>query len=103
VLKVSEVYEKQVKTYKEHSNGSEVVSLEKVYDTRECLISREYVVSIRPYEFSTSQDNRKLAGRFPADTKFSAVVMDGNSFRASEIVVVGSFESFCRRLQENKP
>jgi len=103
MLKVSEVHERQVKIYKEHSNGSEVVNPEKVYDTRECLINREYIVSIHPYEFSTSQDDRKLAGRFAAGTKFSAVVMDGNSFRTSEIIVVGSFESFCRRLQENKP
>ena len=44
----------------------------------------------------------KLEKNFPADTKFCTLVLDGNSFRTSEIVVVGSFEKFCRRLEAPK-
>ena len=102
MLKVSEVYEKQVKKHKERSDGSEYAHFEKVYDTRECLINTEYIVSIHPHEFTSSMDDRKLEGRFPEGTKFSTFVVDGNSFRSSEIVVVGSFDKFCRLLQENK-
>jgi len=101
VLKVSEVYEKQVKTFKERPDGSEFVSFEKIYDTRECLLNTEYVVSIHPHEFTTSVDHSRLEGRFPEGTKFCTFVLDGNSFRSSEIVVVGSFQKFCRLLQEN--
>ena len=101
MLKVEEVYEKEIKTFKERHDGSEYVSFEKVYDTRDCLLNREYIVSIQPYYFTTSSDDKKLNGRFPEGTKFCVFVLDGNSFRSSEIIVVGSFEKFCRMLQEH--
>tara|TARA_R110002110_G_scaffold1802_3_gene7954 strand:- start:2524 stop:2835 length:312 start_codon:yes stop_codon:yes gene_type:complete len=101
VLKISEVHEKQVKVKKERADGSEYINFEKVYDTRECLLNTEYVVSVHPYEFSSSADLDMMEGRFPEGTKFSTFVLDGNSFRTSEIVVVGSFDKFCRLLQEN--
>ena len=100
MLKVSEVYEKQIKNTKERPDGSSYVSFEKVYTARECLISTRYVVSVRPYEFTATQDIQRIEGRFPEGTKFSTLILDGNSFRTSEMIVVGSFESFCRRLQE---
>ena len=103
MLKVSEVYEKQIKSHKERSDGSEYVSFEKVYDTRECILNQKYIVSIHPHEFKTSSDDKKLSGRFPEGTKFSSFILDGNSFRTSEVVVVGSFDKFCRLLQENEP
>jgi len=103
VLKVSEVYEKQVKTVKERPDGSEYINFEKVYDTRDSLINSEYIVSVHPYEFSSSSELRRVEGRFPEGTKFSTFVLDGNSFRTSEIIVVGSFEKFCSMLQENQP
>jgi len=100
VLKVSEVYEKQIKNTIERPDGSSYINFEKVYTDRECLISTKYIVSVRPYEFTATQDIQKLDGRFPEGAKFSTLVLDGNSFRTSEMIVVGSFESFCRRLQE---
>jgi hypothetical protein len=103
VLKVSEVYEKQIKNTKERPDGSEFVSFEKVYDTRDCLINKEYIVAVQPYEFIASMDEKKMDGRFPEGTKFSTFILDGNSFRTSEIIVVGSFDKFCQRLQENEP
>ena len=101
MLKVSEVYEKQVRQNKERPDGSEYVNFGKVYDTRECLINKNYVVSVHPYEFSASSDVQKMEGRFPEGTKFSAFVLDGNSFRTSEVIVVGSFDKFCTTLQES--
>lgn len=103
MLKVAEVYEKQIRITKERPDGSDYVNFEKIYDTRECLLNTEYVVSVHPHEFSTSADDKKMAGRFPDGTKFSTFVLDGNSFRSSEIIVVGSFDKFCRLLQENQP
>ena len=84
MLKISEVYEKQIKDVKERPDGSEYVNFRKVYETRECLLNTEYIVAVHPHEFTTSME------------------LDGNSFRSSEIIVVGSFDNFCRLLQENK-
>jgi|TARA_E500000331_G_C17252815_1_gene711873 hypothetical protein len=102
VLKVSEVYEKQIKVTNERPDGSEYVNFTKVYDTRACLINPSYIVSVHPHEFTASSDDKKMEGRFPEGEKFSMFVLDGNSFRNSEMFVVGSFDKFCRLLQENK-
>jgi hypothetical protein len=102
VLKISEVYEKQIKDIRERPDGSEYANFRKVYETRECLLNTEYIVAVHPHEFTTSMDLDKIQGVFPEGTKFSTFVLDGNSFRSSEIIVVGSFDNFCRLLQENK-
>ena len=102
MLKVSEVYEKQIKKIRERHDGSEFVNFGKVFDTRECLINTQYVVSVHPYEFTSDIQRDKFDQSFPEGTKFSTFVVDGNSFRRSEIVVVGSFDKFCRILQESQ-
>tara|TARA_R100000005_G_C4803222_1_gene93736 strand:- start:124 stop:435 length:312 start_codon:yes stop_codon:yes gene_type:complete len=102
VLKVSEVYEKQTKEFKERPDGTEYAHFSTRFDSRDVLINKEYIVSVQPYEFTSSADAEKIENAFPSDTKFSLLVMDGNSFRKSEVIVVGSFEKFCRLLQENK-
>ena len=102
MFKVSEVYEKQVKKIKERPDGSEFVNFGKVYDTREALINTRYVVSVHPYEFTSDIEREKFENSFPEGTKFCTFVVDGNSFRRSELTVVGSFDKFCRILQENQ-
>jgi len=99
MIKISEVYEKGVRVTKQRSDGSEYTNFDKVLDARECLVNEDYIVSIRPYEFTSSST---AEARFPEGTKFSLIVVDGNSFRTSELIVVGSFTKFCRLLQENK-
>jgi hypothetical protein len=103
VLKFSEVYEKQVRVVSERPDGSEYINFQKAYDTRECLLNPHYIVSVHPYEFGASSDVNKLAARFPDGTQFSVLVLDGNSFRTSEMIVVGSFDKSCRTLQESSP
>ncbi len=101
MLKVSEVYEKQIKKIKERPDGSEFVNFGKVYDTRETLINTHYVVSVHPYDFKSDIEKEKFENSFPEGTKFCTFVVDGNSFRRSEITVVGSFDKFCRILEDN--
>jgi len=101
VLKISEVYEKQVRVSKERPDGSDYINFEKIYAARESLLNPEYIVSVHPHEYSSSTDLKRIEGRFPKGTQFSTFVLDGNSFRTSEIVVVGSFDKFCRLFQEN--
>ena len=103
MLKVSEVYEKQIRQNHERPDGSEYVNFGKTYGTRECLINKSYVVAVQPHEFTSSLQADKVTKAFPEGTKFTKLILDGNSFRSSEIVVVGSFEKFCQLLQENKP
>jgi len=101
VLKVLEVYEKQIRSITEGSDGSENVNFEKILTSRDILINLDYVVSVQPHEFTASLALPKAESAFPKGTKFSNFVVDGNSFRKSEIVVVGSFDKFCGLLQGN--
>ena len=94
MLKVSEVYEKQVRIVKENPDGSDYVNFKKVFASRECLINPDYIVAVHPREFSSTSDLSRIDACFPEGTKFSTFVLDGNSFRASEITIVGSLDRF---------
>tara|TARA_R100001079_G_scaffold73228_1_gene38949 strand:+ start:878 stop:1183 length:306 start_codon:yes stop_codon:yes gene_type:complete len=99
VLKVLEIYEKQTRTTEERPDGSEFATFGKTFETRETIINESYIVSVRPLEFTTSGQVKMSQDAFPEGTKFSTLVMDGNSFRKSEMMVVGSFDKFCSLLQ----
>ena len=88
MLRISEVYEKQIRTTKERPNGSEQAVFEKMFATRDSLINTDYIVSVHPYEFTSSTRISKMEAAFPESTKFSVLVVDGNSFRKSELIVV---------------
>ena len=98
MLKVSEVYEKQIRTTNERPDGSDFIAYTTGFDTRDCLINPEYIVAVHPHEFKSEITARKVSDFFPEGTKFSTLTVDGNSFRKSEILVVGSFEKMCERL-----
>ena len=98
MLKVSEVYERQYKTTNERPDGSEQVVYATRVTTRDCLINEDYIVAVHPHEFRSDVMARKIDESFPEGTKFSTLVVDGNSFRKSELLVVGSFEKFCETL-----
>jgi hypothetical protein len=98
VLKFSEVYEKQIRTTSEKPDGTEYISYTTGFDTRECLINKDYIVAVHAHEFRSDITEEKIADFFPEGTKFSTLVVDGNSFRKSEILVVGSFERFAALL-----
>ena len=96
MLRITEVYEKQVRVTREQPDGSEVVNFDKAFSTRECLINEDFIVSVQPHEFISASS--KLEHSFPEGTKFCTLVVDGNSFRKSEIIIVGSFDKFCRTV-----
>lgn len=99
MLKVLEIYEKQTRVTEERPDGSEFATFGKTFDTRESLINEDYIVSVHPLEFTSSTQLEMAQEAFPEGTKFSTFVVDGNSFRKSEVMVVGSFEKFCSVLQ----
>jgi hypothetical protein len=102
VLKISEVYEKQVKDHSERPDGSEYTTFKKVYETRELLLNPDYIVSVRAYDLSASLPSSIADGGFPMGTKFTALVLDGHSFRTSEMIVVGSFEKITQELRDQQ-
>lgn len=101
MLKISEVYEKQSKTTNEKPDGTEFVSYGREFVTRECMINKDYIVAVHPHEFRSTLTEEKVSQCFPEGTKFSTLILDGNSFRRSELLVVGSFDKFCRLLGES--
>ena len=90
MLKINEVYLKTIKEYEENSDGSTKMVSRKAYRLRESLINPEYIVAAYYHEFTASSDLEKL-DQLPEGTKFCRLVLDGNSFRSSEIIVEGSF------------
>jgi len=99
VLEIQEVYLKTIKQYEESPDGSKNMTSRKVYMSRPCLLNKKYIVAIYPHEFSSSGDMQKLNGNFPKETRYSRVILDGNSFRSSEIIVVSSFEKLVNSLK----
>lgn len=100
MLKISEVYEKQFRAVDERPDGSEYVTYATRYDSRTSLVNKDYIVAVYPHEFTSDIIEKKVFESFPEGTKFTTLILDGNSFRKSEIVVVGSFEKFCKLLEE---
>ena len=98
MIKVEEVYERQLQSKTEEPDGSLYVGFSKVYEAHDALVNPDYMVSIRPHEFSSSLERAKLEKNFSPSTKFCTLILDGNSFRTSEMIVVGSFEKFSRKL-----
>ena len=98
MLKVSEVYEKQFRATGEKPDGSQYTTYATKYDTREVLVNKDYIVAVQPHEFSSDLIQDKIFEYFPEGSKFSTLILDGNSFRKSELLVLGSFEKFCEVL-----
>ena len=100
MLKIEEVYLKTVKEYEENPDGSHRVIPRKEYWTRDCLINPDYIVAVYDHEFRSSSD-LTMMGSLPKNAKFCRVVIDGNSFRSSEIIVASSFTKFMDELKNH--
>jgi len=96
MIKVEEVFQDILKDSVESPDGSLQIKTRKVYSTRECSINADYIVTVHPHKFTSSSDLQMLEGQLLKDRTFSRIVLDGNNFRASEMIVVSSFD----RLQE---
>jgi hypothetical protein len=99
VINVTEVFEEVVKTPTESSTGTLMIKTKKKLSTRDILINPNYVVRVMPHEYtsSTEVDMLKEAG---LDRKqFSRIILDGNSFVNSEIVVASSFHDIEKALK----
>ena len=81
MLRVKEVYEKQIKQTRERPDGSEFVNFGKVFDSRDVLINKHYIVSVYPYEFNPELSPTNLG--LPEDLRTNLVAVqqgDGLSY-----------------------
>ena len=99
MLKIEEVFQKTVKEYEENPDGSRRMASRKEYWTRDALINPRYIVAVYDHEFTSSSDVAML-GSLPKGSKFCRIIIDGNSFRSSEIIVASSFSKFASRLEQ---
>ena len=90
MLKIKEVYQRIIKEYDENPDGTRRVVPRKAYSTRDCLLNPNYIVAVYDHEFTSSTDIQML-GSLPKNSQYCRVVVDGNSFRSSEIIVATSF------------
>jgi hypothetical protein len=100
VLKLNEIYQTTVKY--ESLQQSDKVSMQRrtTYESRECMLNPDYIVAIYPHYFESSSDRKMLADKFKGTEQFARIVLDGNSFRSSEIIVSMSYEKLARLLVE---
>ena len=100
MLKISEIYEKQTRTTNEKPDGSEYISYTTAFDTRDCLINPSFIVAVRPFDPGPGLAQKLMVESFPEGSKFSTLILDGNSFRKSEVLVLGSFEKISGLLKD---
>ena len=101
MLKLNEIYQTTVKY--ETSQQSEKISMQRktTYESRECMLNPDYIVAVYPHYFESSSDRKMLGNKFKGTEQFSRIVLDGNSFRSSEIIVSMSYEKLARLLVES--
>jgi hypothetical protein len=92
VLELKEVFVDKVKND---------VGYEKVYSSRDCLVNPDYIVTVYPHEFSSSSDEKMLSNFHEKmdPVEFSRIVLDGNNFRTSEMIVLIPYEKLVGLLK----
>ncbi len=99
MLKVREVYVENVKYMPEekayaqpHKRGK------RQFNSRECLLNPDYIVAAYPHSFNSSVELEMLQENFSGEHEFTRVIVDGNSFRSSEIIIEMAYVEIAERL-----
>ncbi len=99
MIKVKEVYTENVKYMPDqgayaqpHKRGK------RQFNSRECLLNPNYIVAAYPHYFQSSIDMEMLEDNFTGEHEFTRVVLDGNSFRSSEIIINMSYDQLVEQL-----
>jgi hypothetical protein len=99
VINVTEVFEEIVKTPAESSVGTLQVRTKKRLSTRELLINPNYVVRAMSHEYTSSTDIDMLKEAGLDRKEFSRIILDGNNFVNSEIIIASSFHDIEKALK----
>jgi hypothetical protein len=99
VINVTEVFEEVVKTPTESSIGTLLIKTKKKLSTRDILINPNYVVRVMSHEYTSSTDIDMLKEAGLDRKQFSRIILDGNNFVNSEIIVAASFHDIEKALK----
>lgn len=99
MIKIKEIYIEHAK-YRPDQEGyaQPHVRAKSIYNRRDCLLNSNYIVAIYPHKFESSVDEVMLQDHFTPDAEFTRVILDGNSFRSSEIIVEMPYAEMAERL-----
>ena len=92
MLNVEEVYQETLRTATTQAH----MALKKVFALRSCCINPDYIVAAYPYSFTSSVDKDMIEGVAKSDQEFTRVILDGNSFRNSEVIIAMSYDEFVK-------
>jgi hypothetical protein len=99
VIKIKEVFPESTRYKTDQSAHAQTqMRIKKQYVERDGLLNPSYIVAAYPHLFQNSADKAMLAENFDDKEKFTRVILDGNSFRSSEIIIKMAFEDLAERL-----
>ena len=81
------------------SVGTLQIRTKKKLSTRDILINPNYVVRVMSHEYTSSTDADMLKEAGLDRKQFSRIILDGNNFVNSEIIVVSSFHDIEKVLK----
>ena len=99
MLKLREVFQDTIRYQSEGSIAHPSMQVNRVYALRDCLINPDYIVAVYPHEFTSSLDRDMIQGLDAVNESYCRIILDGNTFRASEIIVNSSYEELAEALQ----
>ena len=99
MIRVEEVYVENVKYMPDkgayaqpHKRGK------RQFNSRDCLLNPDYIVAVYPHSFNSSVEAEMLQENFNGEHEFTRVIIDGNSFRSSEIIIKMSYDQMIEQL-----
>ena len=99
MINVTEVFEEVVKTPAENSVGTLQIKTKKKLSTRDILINPNYVVRVMSHDYTSSIDIDMLKEAGLDRKQFSRIILDGNNFVNSEIIIASSFHDIEKVLK----
>lgn len=99
MINVTEVFEEVVKTPAENSVGTLQARTKKRLNTRDLLINPKYIVRVMSHDYTSSIDIGMLKEAGLDRKQFSRIILDGNNFVNSEIIVAASFHDIEKALK----
>ena len=99
MIKIKEVFPENMRYKTDQSvHARTQMRIKKQYAERDGLLNPRYIVAAYPHLFQNSSDKAMLAENFDDKEEFTRVILDGNSFRSSEIIIKMAFEDLAERL-----
>lgn len=99
MLSVKEIFQDTVRAENTKRMNHSHMVLKKIYAIRDCIINPSYVVAAYPHEFNSSADRGMLDDIELPSGGCTRLILDGNSFRSSEMIVAMPYDDLKRMLK----